>query len=39
MTRKINNPKKTVTVQALASQGGEIALDNTLLFDIACSTI
>ena len=25
------------TVQALASQGGEIALDDTLLFDIACS--
>ena len=32
-------PAKTVfpTVQALASQGGEIALDDTLLFDIACS--
>ena len=26
-----------MTVQALASQGGEIALDDTLLFDIACS--
>ena len=25
------------TVQALASQGGEIALDDTFLFDIACS--
>jgi len=26
-----------VTVQALASQGGEIALDDTFVFDIACS--
>jgi hypothetical protein len=25
------------TVQALASQGGEVALDDTLKFDIACS--
>jgi len=25
------------TVQALASQGGEIALDDTFVFDIACS--
>ncbi len=37
-------PRKTTfgrqfpaTVQALASQGGEIALDDTFVFDIACS--
>ena len=29
--------RPSVTVQALASQGGEIALDDTFVFDIACS--
>ena len=30
-------PQHSLTVQALASQGGEIALDDTFVFDIACS--